>query len=300
MKFLLSKHYKKFFVLSGVLVLTSIIFLIIFGLKPGIDFTGGSLLHLEFENSVLAPELSGLLSDAGYGSVVAQPSGDREMIIKTRVLNSEDDRAEILSLIKENFGNFEELRFDSVGPVIGQELKSKAIWQTIVVVLGILLYVAYAFRKITESKITKEVNSWRLSLAAVVALIHDVVIVMGVFALFGKLYNVEVDVLFVTAILTTLGLSVNDTIVVFDRLRENMQKQQGYNFSEIVDKSISETVVRSVNTSSTIIFVLMALAFFGGETTFYFVIALIVGITVGTYSSIFVASPILLLWKSEE
>ena len=300
MKFLLSKHYKKFFVLSGVLVLTSIIFLIIFGLKPGIDFTGGSLLHLEFENPVLAPELSGLLSDAGYGSVVAQPSGDREMIIKTRVLNSEDDRAEILSLIKENFGNFEELRFDSVGPVIGQELKSKAIWQTIVVVLGILLYVAYAFRKITESKITKEVNSWRLSLAAVVALIHDVVIVMGVFALFGKLYNVEVDVLFVTAILTTLGLSVNDTIVVFDRLRENMQKQQGYNFSEIVDKSISETVVRSVNTSSTIIFVLMALAFFGGETTFYFVIALIVGITVGTYSSIFVASPILLLWKSEE
>ena len=300
MKFLLSKHYKKFFVLSGVLVLTSIIFLIVFGLKPGIDFTGGSLLHLEFENSVLAPELSGLLSDAGYGSVVAQPSGDREMIIKTRVLNSEDDRAEILSLIKENFGNFEELRFDSVGPVIGQELKSKAIWQTIVVVLGILLYVAYAFRKITESKITKEVNSWRLSLAAVVALIHDVVIVMGVFALFGKLYNVEVDVLFVTAILTTLGLSVNDTIVVFDRLRENMQKQQGYNFSEIVDKSISETVVRSVNTSSTIIFVLMALAFFGGETTFYFVIALIVGITVGTYSSIFVASPILLLWKSEE
>ena len=240
MKFLLSKHYKKFFVLSGVLVLTSIIFLIIFGLKPGIDFTGGSLLHLEFENSVLAPELSGLLSDAGYGSVVAQPSGDREMIIKTRVLNSEDDRAEILSLIKENFGNFEELRFDSVGPVIGQELKSKAIWQTIVVVLGILLYVAYAFRKITESKITKEVNSWRLSLAAVVALIHDVVIVMGVFALFGKLYNVEVDVLFVTAILTTLGLSVNDTIVVFDRLRENMQKQQGYNFSEIVDKSISQ------------------------------------------------------------
>ncbi|OGE81255.1 MAG: protein-export membrane protein SecF [Candidatus Doudnabacteria bacterium RIFCSPHIGHO2_01_FULL_43_23] len=300
MKFLLSKHYKKFFVLSGVLVLTSIIFLIVFGLKPGIDFTGGSLLHLEFENPVLAPELSGLLSDAGYGSVVAQPSGDREMIIKTRVLNSEDDRAEILSLIKENFGNFEELRFDSVGPVIGQELKSKAIWQTIVVVLGILLYVAYAFRKITESKITKEVNSWRLSLAAVVALIHDVVIVMGVFALFGKLYNVEVDVLFVTAILTTLGLSVNDTIVVFDRLRENMQKQQGYNFSEIVDKSISETVVRSVNTSSTIIFVLMALAFFGGETTFYFVIALIVGITVGTYSSIFVASPILLLWKSEE
>ena len=300
MKFLLSKHYKKFFVLSGVLVLTSIIFLIVFGLKPGIDFTGGSLLHLEFENPVLAPELSGLLSDAGYGSVVAQPSGDREMIIKTRVLNSEDDRAEILSLIKENFGNFEELRFDSVGPVIGQELKSKAIWQTIVVVLGILLYVAYAFRKITESKITKEVNSWRLSLAAVVALIHDVVIVMGVFALFGKLYNVEVDVLFVTAILTTLGLSVNDTIVVFDRLRENMQKQQGYNFSEIVDKSISETVVRSVNTSSTIIFVLMALAFFGGETTFYFVIALIVGITVGTYSSIFVASPILLLWKREE
>ena len=300
MKFLLSKHYKKFFVLSGVLVLTSIIFLIVFGLKPGIDFTGGSLLHLEFENPVLAPELSGLLSDAGYGSVVAQPSGDREMIIKTRVLNSEDDRAEILSLIKENFGNFEELRFDSVGPVIGQELKSKAIWQTIVVVLGILLYVAYAFRKITESKITKEVNSWRLSLAAVVALIHDVVIVMGVFALFGKLYNVEVDVLFVTAILTTLGLSVNDTIVVFDRLRENMQKQQGYNFSEIVDKSISETVVRSVNTSSTIIFVLMALAFFGGETTFYFVIALIVGITVGTYSSIFVASPIPLLWKSEE
>src|SRR3989338_682379 len=300
MKFLLSKHYKKFFVLSGVLVLTSIIFLIVFGLKPGIDFTGCSLLHLEFENPVLAPELSGLLSDAGYGSVVAQPSGDREMIIKTRVLNSEDDRAEILSLIKENFGNFEELRFDSVGPVIGQELKSKAIWQTIVVVLGILLYVAYAFRKITESKITKEVNSWRLSLAAVVALIHDVVIVMGGFALFGKLYNVEVDVLFVTAILTTLGLSVNDTIVVFDRLRENMQKQQGYNFSEIVDKSISETVVRSVNTSSTIIFVLMALAFFGGETTFYFVIALIVGITVGTYSSIFVASPILLLWKSEE
>lgn len=300
MKLSISKNYKKFFVLSGVFVLASLILLATFGLKPGIDFVGGSLLHVEFENPVSAPELSGVLAEAGFGDVVAQPSGDREMIIKTRVLNSEEDRPAILSLMRETFGNFEELRFDSIGPVIGKELKSKAKWQSLFVVIGILLYVAYAFRKITESKITKEVNSWRLSFAAIVALVHDVVIVMGVFALLGKFYNVEVDVLFVTALLTTLGFSVNDTIVVFDRLRENMQKQQGYSFAEIVDKSVSESVVRSLNTSFTVLFVLLALVFFGGATTFYFVIALIVGVIVGTYSSIFVASPLLLLWKRKD
>jgi len=296
----LSKHYKKFFALSGVLVLASVVLLIAFGLKPGIDFAGGSLLQVRFENPVSAPMLSAVLADAGFGDIVAQPSDNNEMIIKTRELNSREDRPAILALIRENFGEFEELRFDSIGPVIGEELKSKARWQSVFVVIGILLYVAYAFRKITESKITKQVSSWQLSFAAIVALAHDVLILMGVFALLGKLYNIEVDVLFVTALLTTLGFSVNDTIVVFDRLRENMQKQQGFSFAEIVDKSVSESVVRSLNTSFTVLFVLLALAFFGGATTFYFVIALIIGVIVGTYSSIFVASPMLLLWKRKE
>ena len=295
----LSKHYKKAFLFSGILVLASIVVLFVFGLQPGIDFVGGSLLQVKFQEEVSATEISAILSEAGFGEVVTQPSGDNEMIIKTRVLNAESDRAAVLFLIRENFGEFKELRFDSIGPIIGEELKSKAKWQTVFVVLGILLYVAYAFRKIKESKITNEVSSWRLSLAAVVALIHDIVILAGVFAVMGRFFNVEVDVLFVTAMLTTLGFSVNDTIVVFDRLRENMQKQQGFSFAEILDKSVSESVVRSLNTSFTVLFVLLALVFFGGATTFYFVIALIIGVIVGTYSSIFVASPILLLWKKE-
>jgi len=275
------------------MVLTSLVFLFAFGLKPGIDFTGGSLLHLKFDQAVSSREITSLLTSNDLTGVIVQSSGDNEVIIKTKALNTQEERLSVLSLLEQNFGAFEELRFDSVGPVIGSELKSKAMWQIFFVIIGILLYIAYAFRNIAKSKVSSHISSWKFSWAAILALVHDVVIVIGVFALLGKWMNVEVDILFITAILTTLGFSVNDTIVVFDRIRENMQKEQGYTFPEIIDMSVSQSIVRSVNTSFTVLFVLLALAFFGGQTIFYFVVALIVGVVVGTYSSIFIASPFL-------
>ncbi len=175
----------------------------------------------------------------------------------------------------------------------------KAYWQIVLVCLGILFYLAYAFRKITKDGAKTEVSPWRLGLAAIAALIHDILITVGVFVLLGKFGGVEVDSLFVTALLTILGFSVHDTIVVFDRIRENLQVYKYRSLAAIIDYSINSTLARSINTSSTLIFVLIAMLLFGGASVFYFVLALLVGVVVGTYSSIFIASPLLYLWSKK-
>lgn len=290
------KYYKLFFILSGIAVAASAGALAVWGLNFGVDFRGGSLLEVKFSQPVDSQRLAADLSQAGYGTALVQPSSDNKVLIKIPRTNSEEEHLAMQNLIKKNFGDFEELRFDSIGPAVGAELRQKAYWQTGLVILGILLYVAYAFRKIGVKRVDRNVTPWRMSWAAVIALVHDLIVTLGVFAVLGKIWHVEIDSLFVTALLTILGFSIHDTIVVFDRVRENMQLEHGKTFPEILNYSVNQTLTRSINTSVTVLLVLAALALFGGSTIYYFIIALILGITVGTYSSIYVASSLLLVW----
>lgn len=274
-----------FFILSILIILPGLYFLVTSGLKLGIDFTGGALLEYKFEKQINVEELK------KHGTVT--PTDPNTYIIRTKPQEHE----QLLSLKKElteKVGNFEVRREENVGPVIGNELKQKAFIALGLACLMIVLYIAFAFRKVP-----KPASSWRFGVSAIIALVHDVLVVLGLFAFFGYLYHVEVDILFVTALLTVVGFSVHDTIVVFDRIRENLPKYLSRKFSDIADISISQTLARSLNTSLTVIFVLVALLIFGGESIRWFVVALLVGIISGTYSSIFNATAILAWWEEK-
>ncbi len=284
---------KIFLTISASLIVLSIIGFSIFGLKLGIDFTGGTRFEIQFSNA--APQISvfeGALSDLNLGTVSVQPAADNVMILKTRTLTNDERTLIIEKLNASDFGEVREVAFNAIGPTIGHELKNKAIWSVGLVILAIIIYITWAFRKVSQGP----VPSWVYGCGAVIALIHDVAFVVGLFVLFGEIFNTEIDTLFVTALLTVLGFSVHDTIVVFDRIREGIRKHGQLPFEELVNLSINETLARSINTSLTALFVLVALAGLGGESIRMFVVALIAGIIVGTYSSIFIASPILLIW----
>ncbi|MBX4191716.1 MAG: protein translocase subunit SecF [Candidatus Doudnabacteria bacterium] len=287
------RYYKFWLSFSVGLTLASVIALTFFGLKPGIDFKGGTLTQISFaQNRPAVSEIQSALASAGFNDVHIQPAGEKSTIIRTG-LQEKEEHDKLMKALSDKFGNVTEDQFTSIGPIIGKELRSGAFIQLILVSLGIILYIAYAFRKVT-----KPVSSWRFSIAAIVALLHDLIVVLGVFAILGKFLDVEVDGLFVTAMLTILGFSVHDTIVVFDRIRENLRVRAGESLKEIINNSISQTIVRSINTSMTVMFVLLALVLFGGESIRFFVLALLIGIGIGTYSSIFIASPILLVWHN--
>ncbi len=281
------KHRKIWYTISGLLVLVSLFFIFYFGLNLSIEFTGGSLEEIVFNGA--RPDLSLInkkISELNFGNFSLQPSGDKGLIIKLKNL-SEEEHQKLLSKINET-GALTEIHFDSIGPTIGKELGQKSIYSVILVAVMIIIYIAFAFRKVS-----KPVSSFKYGLMAVVALIHDVTAPIGVFAVLGKYFGVQIDILFVTAVLTVLGFSVHDTIVVFDRIRENLRKNVGKDFEETVGMSINQTIVRSINTSLTVILVLLSLFFLAGETTRYFSLALIIGVFFGTYSSIFLASPLL-------
>jgi len=284
-----------YFIISGILIITSVVLLFVWGLKLGIDFTGGTLVELDFSARPDAHEVQVFLkdNDLKLEEVKIQPSGGSELIIRTRTL-TEDEHQKLLADLKNKYSesSITENRFESIGPVIGEELKNKAVTAIIIVLITIILYVAYTFRKVS-----KPVASWKYGVAAIVALVHDVLVVIGVFVVLGHFYNVEVCILFVTALLTVLGYSVNDTIVVFDRIRENLIYRPKETFIETVNHSVNETILRSINTSLTTLLVLSAVYFFGGATIKYFILALIVGALAGTYSSIFIASPLLVVWQ---
>lgn len=283
---------KIWFVASGILVLGSILGLVLFGLQLGIDFTGGSLMSLEFKNQRPASlEVEEILKD--IVSVTAQPVESKEMVLRFKDV-PDATRQEILQKLDEKFGEVEELSFESIGPTIGKELRQKSLIAVILTVAAIILYISFAFRKVSQGP----VSSWVYGAAAAVALGHDILIVIGLFVLLGKFLQVEINSLFVTALLTILGFSVHDTIVVFDRIRERIRLNPSADFEMIINESINQTIVRSLNTSLTTLFVLTSLFLFGGESIKFFVLALIVGIVVGTYSSIFVASPLLLVWNN--
>lgn len=281
-----------FFIMSTLVILPGLYFLLTSGLKLGIDFTGGALLEYQFEKPINKKEL------VKYGTVTEtntyserQRGASSAYIIRTKPI--EHDKLQQLKLkLKEKFGTFEIRREENVGPVIGAELKQKALMALVLACIMIVLYITYAFRKVP-----KPTSSLRFGIAAIVALAHDVLVVLGIFAIFGKFYNIEIDTLFVTALLTVIGFSVHDTIVVFDRIRENLPKYLTSKFQTVADISITQTLARSLNTSLTVVFVLLALFLFGGETIKWFVVALLIGIISGTYSSIFNATALLVWWE---
>ncbi len=285
------KYTKFWFAVSGIIMLFGIVSLSVYGLKLGIDFKGGTFVELKFDQTVSQDKVKVALDQQGIKNYQLQAAENNSIIIKTESLEK-DQHDKMLVEIKTQAGNFTEVRFDSIGPIIGKELKTNAIYQLLIVSLGIVFYIGYAFRKVA-----KPITSWRFGWAAIIALLHDLLFVLGFFSILGHFKGVEVDSLFVTAILTVLGFSVHDTIVVFDRVRENLKLFPGQSIDYIVNHSIAQTIVRSLNTSLTVLFVLLSLLLFGGETIKYFVLALFVGIIVGTYSSIFIASPVLVVWQ---
>jgi len=293
------KHKKIFISISIALVVLSIISLFVFGLKVGIDFKGGALTEVVYKDARPAQaDLHSALQALNLGSISIQPTGDMGYIVKSIDLN-EAEHTLILKTLSNNEKNvLEEKSFNSIGPSVGKELTRKAIIAIILVSLGIILFIAFAFRKVS-----KPVSSWRYGLIAIVSLLHDVIIPIGLFTFLSHFYGAEVDTLFVVAALTILGLSVSDTIVIFDRIRENLKNKVEMSFNETVGKSLEQSYVRSICTSFTVILVLLSLVFFGPTSTKYFAIMLTVGMFFGTYSSIFLASPLLVLveeWQKKK
>lgn len=282
------KYRKVWFALSSALVVASVVILFVFPLKFGIDFTGGSLLELEFTKERPAPaEVSAVVADLGLGESVAQTVGDRAMLLRLTALDEAKHQI-VTDKLHEEFGGVEERRFESIGPTVGGELRSKAVWSVGLVLLAIALYVSYAFRQVT-----RPVASWKYGLVTlIVGVLHDVLLPLAAFALLGHYTLAEVNSAFVAAVLTVLGFSVHDTIVVFDRIRENLLKTGG-SFEEVVERSVNDTFTRSVNTSLTTLFPMVAIWLWGGESLKHFAFTLVIGILAGTYSSIFLAAPML-------
>lgn len=289
-----------FYACSGTLIAASIIALGVFSLRFGIDFTGGSILEVEFEGS--RPTVDAVrtaLEPVEIGAVVIQPTGERGLLLRFSHIDETKHQA-ILSRLRDlaDDGAGEgtavtERRFDTIGPTIGRELRQRSLLAVGLVIVLIVSYIAFAFRKVSAP-----VASWKYGIITVVALLHDVIIPTGLFAVLGRFAGYEVDTLFVTAVLTILGFSVHDTIVVFDRVRENLKRENPRPelFPEVVNRSVNETFTRSINTSLTVVLALAGVYLFGGESTRIFSLTLIIGIVIGTYSSIFIASPLLATW----
>ncbi len=289
-KFIQKRKY--WYLLSAIILIPGIIAIFLGGLKLGIDFTGGSLIRLGFSGGApTTSEINTALESKNLGSLSIQPIDEQELTIRLKTIDNATYQ-DLISTLKSNFGEIEEKSFESIGPTIGKELQHKAVIAIVLVLLCIIGYISYAFRKISSS----HAQSWVYGVSAVIALFHDLLVVIGIFAILGKLFDVEIDVLFITAILTVLGFSVHDTIVVFDRIREHLKNFSNKTFEVVVNESVNETLVRSINTSMTTLLVLLALYLFGGDSIKYFTLALIIGITIGTYSSIFIASPLVVDW----
>jgi len=282
---------KFFYAISGIFIVASVIALLLWGLEFGIDFKGGSALEIVYpdNNRPETNQIINSLKPLKLNDLRISPIGDNGVNFRFRETD-ETTHQEIIRILKLN-NNIEERRFSSIGPTIGTELKQKSIKAIIIVLFGISLYIAWAFRRVS-----KPLSSWRYGVVTLIALFHDLVIPIGLFACLGHFYGVEVGTNFIVALLVILGFSVHDTIVVFDRIRENLKRYASLDFMPLVNQSVNETLVRSISTSFTVLLTLLALYVFGGESLRYFILALMVGIFSGTYSSIFIASPLLVSW----
>lgn len=281
-----------YFIISLIIIIPGIVSLTLFGLRRAIDLTGGSRLELKFQSTMGNPHsvINTILREQGIEAFSIQEARGNVFIIQTKPLD-QNIHQEIENAIQKKFPGMKELSFETVGPTIGRETTTNAIKAVILACILIVLYIAWSFRKVP-----KPASSFRFGICAIVALIHDVLVVVGAFSLFGHFFAVEIDSLFVTALLTIIGFSVHDTIVVFDRIRENLKRMPDLPFPQVVNESILQTLGRSLNTSLTVLLVLFALLLFGGESTRWFVVALLIGVASGTYSSIFNASPLLVVW----
>lgn len=294
MDFQFTKYSKIYYIFSGILIIASIISLAVFGLKFGIEFTGGSSMEIEFlGQKPNNGEILKSLADFNLGEVIIQPVSEKEIILRFGKID-ETVHQQALSKINE-LSPVEEKGFRYIGPSVGNELKNKTLIAALVVLAAITLYIAFAFRK---ASIT--ISSWKYGVASLIALFHDILIPLGVFSALGKFYGAEITIPIAAALLTVLGFSVHDTIVIFDRIRENALRGAARSFSETVDLSLTQTIGRSVSTVFTTLLVMIFVFFFGGETLKYFSLALIIGIASGAYSSIFIAGPLLVSWKKRD
>lgn len=283
------KYRKFFYALSILIVAASIVCISIWGLNVGIDFKGGSIIEIEYTGT--RPSQESITSAIAPLELTAsiRATGENGYIIRMKAID-QAEKTELMDVLTQNGAlQITEKRFDSIGPLLGAEALRKAIVSIIFVLLAIVFFIAFAFRKVSEP-----VSSWKYGLVAIIALAHDVIVPTGVFAVLGHFLGYEVDTLFVTALLVVLGFSIHDTIVVFDRVRENLKNASNNKlFSDIVGESINQTFTRSINTSMTTLLALVVLYFVGGESTQHFSLVLIIGIVAGTYSSIFLGSPLL-------
>lgn len=295
MKFNITQHRKLWLTISAALVGLSLALVGVFGFNLGLDFLGGLRWGVQFEQTVERDALIDFLNthEDLTKSAQVQASGENSYLVTLEGLNDEGFEALSADVI-ETFGAGETTSFRRVDSSIGKHFQGKAFWAIGMALVAIIFFVAIAFRKIPKS-----VNPWRFGGAAIVALFHDVLIIVGIFAVLGSIADVELDLQFITALLATLGFSVNDTIVILDRVRENLRLQKSTeNFEAVVEKSVQQTLRRSINTSISTLLPLVFLLAFGAESIFYFILALTIGILVGTYSSIFLAAPLLVTWKN--
>lgn len=289
---------KLFYTISIILVAASIAALSVWGLKPGLDFTGGTLVEVSYGGE--RPSVSFISSALAPidPAVSVRPAGDKGFIVRMKPVDQAEKAIVLSALSIDGSASTTVNAFDSIGPVLGAEALRKAYTSIFLVILAIVLYITFAF-----SKVSKPVSSWKYGLVAVISLLHDIIIPLGAFSILGHYFGYEVDTLFVTALLVVLGFSVHDTIVVFDRIRENLTLSAGKKpFDRVVGESVGQTLVRSMNTSATVVISLVVLYFLGGSATQHFILALIIGIVAGTFSSVFIGSPLLVTlekWQSK-
>jgi preprotein translocase subunit SecF len=292
----LASRRNTWYLLSLLVILPGLVSLLTFGLKLGIDFTGGTLWDLKFERTITTEEIKTVLARHGYTDTTVQLTNrdgltNNEAIIRMKELQEGNaTKTEIENDLRSSIGTFTQEEISSVGPSVGNAIRNRSIVAVAIASVGILLYIGYAFRN-TQNPIL-------YGICAVAAMMHDVLVVLGIFSILGWARGTEINALFVTAMLTIIGFSVHDTIVVFDRIRENLAKKTSSSFEDVVNYSLAQTIVRSLNTSMTVTFTLLALYLFGGESTKDFVLALLVGVISGTYSSIFNASQLLVSWEN--
>ncbi len=287
-------NYRKiYFLISSVLLAASIFTLFFYGLRLGVDFTGGALMEVVFEESRPAnSQIREKLAELDLGQVDLQPTGSHGLILRFKEVD-EQTHQEILT--KLGVSQEQEQRFESIGPLIGQESKTKSFWAIILALIAIIGYIAWSFRKVSQP-----VASWQYGIVAIIALFHDLLITLGIFSILTHLISFEIGLAFVAAFLTILGYSVNNSIVIFDRLRENLLRVNWGLFEEVVNQSANQSLTRCINTALTTLFVLLAIFFLGGASIKYFSLALIIGIIIGTYSSIFITSSLAVVWHNRK
>ena len=285
------KHKKLYFAISLALLVPSAISLALWRLRPSIDFTGGALVELKFDEKSKCqnPNVKKILHDIDVSLTSVQLSGEGRCLLRSKPID-EGKKEEVVEALREKFGEVEVTRFETVGPILGQELLTKTLIAAVLAAGFILIYVAWQFK------------DRMYGVCAVLAMLHDTLILLGSFSLLGHFFGVEIDTLFVTAVLTTLSFSVHDTVVVFNSIREQVGSSRrsavdSQRFESIVNRAINSTIVRSLNNSFTIIFMLLCLVLLGGKTIRWFAVALLVGTILGTYSSTFVAAPLLTVWR---